>query len=179
VKRCSACKKVKPKSEFYKDKSKSDGLTMYCKECKKAGSTKSYAIHRKKIKEKQREYRKAHPEKGVELGRKWQKAHPEKVAAIQRKTVLKCRYGLTIEKYNRMFKVQGGVCAICGEPERRRKRSRLSVDHDHITGQIRELLCSRCNFIIGAAEENLLLLRKVIAYLTKHSRKKKVHKEAR
>lgn len=44
---------------------------------------------------------------------------------------------------------QGDKCAICERPESSFKR-RLNVDHNHRTGQVRGLLCYRCNkFIVG------------------------------
>lgn len=56
---------------------------------------------------------------------------------------LQRQYGLTIERYDGMLVAQGGVCAICGNPPKKR---RLCVDHDHKTGKVRGLLCFRCNY---------------------------------
>ena len=50
--------------------------------------------------------------------------------------------GVTDADYTRMLEAQGGGCAICGNPPKSR---RLHVDHDHRTGQVRGLLCFRCN----------------------------------
>ena len=60
-------------------------------------------------------------------------------------------YKLTVEQYDAILKEQGGVCYLChcAEPVKGR---RLSVDHDHTTGEIRGLLCSRCNPILGKLE---------------------------
>lgn len=56
--------------------------------------------------------------------------------------------------YASMVEAQGNVCALCGNVETAKKNGRiivLSVDHDHSTGQVRELLCSRCNILrLGA-----------------------------
>lgn len=57
------------------------------------------------------------------------------------------KYGLTIEDYERLVEAQGGVCAICGKPAPREQR--LVVDHCHLSGQVRGLLCSPCNRAIG------------------------------
>ena len=51
-----------------------------------------------------------------------------------------------------MVEKQNGVCAICGNPETATSHGtirRLSVDHDHETGEVRGLLCSKCNFALG------------------------------
>jgi hypothetical protein len=44
--------------------------------------------------------------------------------------------------YEAQLKSQGGGCAICGKPPKTRK---LNIDHDHLTGAVRGLLCHRCN----------------------------------
>lgn len=58
-------------------------------------------------------------------------------------------YGIDAAEYARLLALQGGKCAIC----RSRPRSkRLAVDHDHKTGAVRGLLCSRCNHdLMGSA----------------------------
>ncbi len=60
-------------------------------------------------------------------------------------------YKLTVEQYDAIFAYQGGVCYACkcSEPVKGR---RLSVDHDHATGLVRGLLCSRCNPTLGKIE---------------------------
>jgi len=58
---------------------------------------------------------------------------------------------------------QGGVCAICGGIND--NDDALSVDHDHETGRIRGLLCSKCNKGLGSFNDDPELLRKAIAYL--------------
>jgi hypothetical protein len=60
-------------------------------------------------------------------------------------------YKLTVEMYDAIFAFQGGVCYACEQPEPVKGR-RLSVDHDHTTGKIRGLLCSRCNPLLGKIE---------------------------
>lgn len=52
-----------------------------------------------------------------------------------------------------MLASQGGVCAICGQPETIVKKggvvASLAIDHCHETGKVRGLLCGRCNLGIG------------------------------
>jgi hypothetical protein len=64
---------------------------------------------------------------------------------------LQDNYKLTIEQYDAILTYQGGVCYGCQQAEPVKGR-RLSVDHDHDTGLVRGLLCSRCNPIIGKLE---------------------------
>lgn len=64
------------------------------------------------------------------------------MATYQREWNLRTQFGLSVTDYEEMLASQGGVCAICGNPP---KRNNLSVDHDHVTGKIRGILCPRCN----------------------------------
>lgn len=58
-------------------------------------------------------------------------------------------YGITAAQYDELLRRQGGKCAIC---RARPKSKRLAVDHDHRSGAVRGLLCSRCNHdLMGSA----------------------------
>lgn len=104
----------------------------------------------------------------------WKKANPEKSKAKGRAISLRDKYGLTVDEYERIAASQGGVCAICRKPETRIIRQgtppRLSVDHDHTTGRVRQLLCNSCNNILGLANDNPALLRAAICYLGRHTK---------
>jgi hypothetical protein len=64
-------------------------------------------------------------------------------------------YGITAEGYDALLKAQGGKCAIC---RARPVSKRLAVDHDHKTGAVRGLLCSRCNHdLMGSAWDSLAI----------------------
>lgn len=75
------------------------------------------------------------------------------------------RYGIGIDEYERMLADQDGVCVIC--KLECRTREHLSVDHCHETGEVRGLLCSRCNSFIGYADEDTGRLRRAIEYLSR------------
>lgn len=83
-------------------------------------------------------------------------------------------FGLSLEEYQGMLQSQGGVCAICGRPERRLARDRsgprnLSVDHSHQTNAIRGLLCGSCNYGLGAFEDSIDFMERAIVYLKQHN----------
>ena len=80
---------------------------------------------------------------------------------------LKKRYGITLDDYGRILAEQDGRCAICGGHQSKQKH-RLSVDHDHATGEIRGLLCTRCNVFLGRIESPEGLLNKALEYLKDH-----------
>lgn len=42
----------------------------------------------------------------------------------------------------------------------------MAIDHCHISGQVRGLLCPRCNTVLGSCEDDVELLVKMIDYLT-------------
>lgn len=82
---------------------------------------------------------------------------------INRKFVLKKRYGLTPEQFIKLSDSQGGLCAIC-----KRIMNGICIDHDHETGKVRGLLCRNCNTGLGMFEENIEFLRLCITYIEKH-----------
>ncbi len=65
-----------------------------------------------------------------------------RVTARKRKPRRAADLGMDADLYDSLLASQDGVCAICGNPPKKR---RLSVDHNHRTGQVRGLLCFRCN----------------------------------
>ena len=84
--------------------------------------------------------------------------------------VLKREYGITLAEYNTMLRKQAHRCAICRRAETiRSKRTgelrRLAVDHDHVTGTVRGLLCHRCNILVWAFEDNHTSLGGIASYI--------------
>ena len=76
---------------------------------------------------------------------------------------LRMKYGISVDEYERMLAEQIGRCAICGkQPDSRR---RLAVDHDHLTGALRGLLCTSCNTGIGHLRDDAERLRLAHDYL--------------
>lgn len=76
-------------------------------------------------------------------------------AEKNRERQLKHRYGITVEKYEEMLEGQNGQCAVCGATESIRNTGyMLHVDHNHITGKVRGLLCTTCNKALGFLESS-------------------------
>jgi hypothetical protein len=71
-------------------------------------------------------------------------------------------YGITEEQYDAMILSQDNVCAICNKPSHKT----LHIDHDHVTGRVRGLLCSGCNTGIGFFKEDIATLDRAIQYLS-------------
>jgi len=73
-------------------------------------------------------------------------------------------YGVDKEMYEAFLIEQKFCCAICGKHQTEFKKS-LCIDHSHLTGKVRGLLCSSCNLILGHAFDKPDILEKAIAYL--------------
>ena len=80
---------------------------------------------------------------------------------------LKHQYGITLDTFDAMLCIQGGVCAICGGPPRTKKETYV-VDHNHRTGRVRQLLCHGCNSGLGYFQDNAEILEKAATYLRLH-----------
>ena len=81
---------------------------------------------------------------------------------------IKRAYGLSLEEWENKFNSQKGCCAICGINQSELK-DKLSTDHNHVTGKIRDLLCHRCNSLVGQVEVNPKLLDSITSYIERHN----------
>jgi hypothetical protein len=88
----------------------------------------------------------------------------ESVQVVRRKR--EREFGLTHEEFLALHRTQGGVCAICGNGNDGPRQ--LSIDHDHVTGAVRGLLCDRCNPMLGYARDNTAVLEAAIEYLKRN-----------
>lgn len=120
----------------------------------------------------------ANPQK-IAKQKEWVKANPDKVKAIHKRyrdahkeqnkfRDLKRRYGISKDEYETLFEKQGGVCAICRHPQTGRKKL-LDVDHDHVTGKVRGLLCNPHNRALGIFNDDLRLMATAMQYLERSS----------
>ena len=73
------------------------------------------------------------------------------------------RYGLTAAEVDLMLQEQSGACAIC------REAPAVHVDHDHMTGQVRALLCFNCNGGLGQFRDDPQVLRRAADYVDLHT----------
>ena len=94
--------------------------------------------------------------------------------ALRAKYKRKYRYGLSQDDYDALFSKQGGVCAICRQPETKKSTAldggvcSLAVDHDHETNKVRGLLCHSCNIAIGNMRDDPLIAMSATKYLLEH-----------
>lgn len=85
-----------------------------------------------------------------------------------RSSVIKSMYGITLEERDAMIESQGHACAICHTRDPGgRKGCTFHIDHCHVTGTIRGMLCSNCNTALGKFQDDPSLLRAAAVYLEK------------
>lgn len=77
-------------------------------------------------------------------------------------------YDLTVEQYNNLLISQNYACYICKSIFKDREPH---IDHCHVSGDVRKLLCLKCNGMLGMANDDIELLKKAIDYLIEHSQK--------
>lgn len=122
--------------------------------------------------ERDRRYREKNKEKVTAARLKYNDANREKIKGYYENTKvhreekrLLRKYGLTSKERAALFLLQKGCCATCGIPENKSSRGKLHIDHDHMTGRVRGLLCNGCNYVLGLVKEDSKVLRNLIKYL--------------
>ncbi len=76
---------------------------------------------------------------------------------------LQRRYGISATQVDELVTEQGGLCAIC------RTGKAEHVDHEHLTGRVRGMLCFNCNGGLGQFKDNPDVLKRAVAYLEEHA----------
>ena len=141
LKRCSHCLEWKPLSAFNMMRASWDDFQRWCKVCLL-------------------EYRNPRREAMRVAGRERYHLHPEKT----REWMLKSNYGMSLEDYATLLSSQDNKCIICGtEPEP--NTDSFPVDHDHVTGIVRGILCLNCNRGLGHFQDDPEILRAAAIYL--------------
>lgn len=83
------------------------------------------------------------------------------------KAFIKKTYGITYDTYEEILKEQDHKCAICKCEVSNKRVKKFSVDHDHKTGKVRGLLCSKCNSGLGHFNDSQESLLEAIKYLNR------------
>lgn len=140
TKRCSACRINKPLNEFYRAIGYKDDVNSRCKVCLK-------------------KYRHQNKEKIRLQHKRW-------YATKERKKRDFNLYGLNKQQYDNLLQKQNSCCGICGKHYTEFPR-RLGVDHNHLTGIVRGLLCRTCNLAISLldSDSSVTLFYAAIKYL--------------
>jgi len=151
-KRCAGCNTVKAVSLFYRKNTRTTrgwAWDSHCIECRRSACKEYGASNRS--------------QRNARL-MAWRKKNPSTARARDRRARLKAKYGLSEVELNAMRKEQGGCCAIC-----KKRSSKLLVDHDHVTGKVRALLCQTCNTFLGWYENKADIILQFQEYVARHS----------
>ena len=135
--------------------------------------TTYFQTYYEKNKERIKEQTKLWSQNNRDKVREHRKTYSKSVKGInsRKDASYKRLYGITLEEYNERFKNQNYVCAICEKEESRKNTieidgiKQLVVDHDHITNNVRGLLCTKCNTLLGFSGDNIEVLKRAIKYL--------------
>lgn len=174
IRTCISCKKEKVLEEFRKVNDRKSGRSRTCKEChniycrllnnetrkKKVISDDGFKTC--KFCDKSKDMTNFHKNPITKDGRTNYCRECSTVLAFQRR--IKKDYGMTIEDYNDFFEIQDGRCAICNKHQSELDK-RLYIDHNHVTGEVRGLLCANCNTLLGMAQDRINILEAAINYI--------------
>lgn len=156
MKNCTKCRVSKKLDEFNKTSNNKDGYDIYCRGCHTERAKLYHENNRLKINTKT-------------------KIYDDNNKSKRKNSHLKRSFNITIETYNDMLIEQNYCCSICNLPETKVRKATnkpydLAVDHNHITGKIRGLLCQNCNSGIGSlkADKGIETLEKAINYIKKN-----------
>lgn len=152
LKTCNRCKVTKKIENFYKDCTRRDGLSSRCKKCES---------------EKSRKYHNSNKEKRNLQNKEWYHSNLKQERLRSRDKFLRRAYDLSLKEYESKLKEQP-FCIICKSYFDNENPG--CVDHDHITGEIRDLLCRSCNAGLGLFKEDIKLFKKAIKYLQRWER---------
>ena len=158
---CRRCGETKPIKEFFNIKTSKDGWDYHCKICRRLFNSESYQRNKvERLKKAQEWYINNKQEIGKYRKEYYQKNKPK--AQWQSRINKLAKYGLTLEQYDALLEKQNSVCAICKKGSWRN----LAVDHNHENGEVRGLLCHKCNALLGYAQDSIIILKRSIVYLT-------------
>ncbi len=89
------------------------------------------------------------------------KSAPKGTYNTSKERSIYARYGLSAKAHKELLAKALNCCEICQQSQD------LVVDHDHLTGKVRGILCRKCNTGLGLLQDNLTTIKKVVKYLEK------------
>src|SRR5574341_314869 len=162
VKVCPRCGGEKTLDSFWISHNTKDGLYTYCKTCSARVSRRWRKENSKRHKENSKRWYETNSERHKAGSRRFRDKNPEYNKEVSFYYKLK-RNKLSKKEYKVMLRQQDGVCAICGKANKDGRR--LAIDHNHATGKVRGLLCTKCNLNLGIIES---FLKQALEYLDKY-----------
>ena len=158
MKSCRTCDESKPLDEFYKRSSGSRFRD--CKACVLTSRRARYEQDGATLRARVARYQAENPDVVRACRRRYDES--SKRTAATRRAYLKREYGITPAQFDAMLVSQGGACAICRETD---PGKTWCVDHDHLSGAVRGILCWHCNVGLGHFRDDALALLAAVEYL--------------
>jgi hypothetical protein len=93
---------------------------------------------------------------------------PRPDAQVRERTRTLRAYGLTQADWDALIERQGNRCAVCRTDKPGGRGERWHIDHDHVTGRTRGLLCHQCNVGIGNLRDDPEIIKAAARYVTEH-----------
>ena len=145
MKECKKCKRLLPAAAFSLKENSKTIVACRCDECRSSAAVQWAKKNPAKMREAAERFR---AKGGIREGK------------------LRDKYGITQAQFDALLSGQGGACAICHAREPGGKWKTFHVDHDHLTGAVRGLLCTNCNRGLGYFGDDESRLKKAAAYLS-------------
>jgi len=149
------------------------GVPKRCADCRRAAVlTRSRAAYQRNAevrRQKSREYAAAHRDELLPKKRAYMRKRNAEQPDLNRIRKLSYKYGLSPEAYADLVEQTGPACPLCNEEFRGRGLHKRCVDHDHLTGKVRGLICSACNTAIGYFGDDPQRIEAAIRYLRRYS----------
>lgn len=115
-----------------------------------------------------KKWQKKDPQYRAKESKRWREKDPKRFKARHRDQNYRAKYGLRLVEVKALWEAQGGLCAICKEPTAFGGKGGARLDHDHVTNEVRGILCNRCNCGLGQFRDNPSLLAAAVEYIVKY-----------
>lgn len=109
-------------------------------------------------------FARARPAQKYCSGQCWNAAH-RRTKNLAAENMVQPRLRVSRSGYEALISIYGSQCGICGGVSGSKKGGRFAIDHCHVNGNIRGLLCHRCNTAIGLLGDDPARIKAAAAYL--------------
>lgn len=197
-KRCPKCFETLPISEFHRCRPRPDGVSVYCKHCRKGITASRSGIRPTPDQKRCARCGVGRPPSDFSKNRSsedglqrycrvcekaYREQHPKDPRQERNYRLLR-KFGLSVSAFDEILFKQGGCCAIC-RSNAPRGSGAFHVDHNHLSGEVRGLLCSQCNQGLGLLKDTPATLARAAQYLKRpntavlHTLEQASHREAK
>jgi hypothetical protein len=144
---CVKCGQEKSETDFAVRNAATGRKHRHCRDCQSEYRRRHYVNNRRKYLKKANVWNRKNPLNGTyhRVKRHYKGGYHEFVAEVEK-----------------LIKESAGRCQACGRSEK------LCVDHCHLTGRLRGMLCNRCNIVLGLAKEDGQVFLSLIRYMREH-----------